>query len=150
LIVRSVSIVALPVTVALHAGVGSPSTPAAKNIVSVSVEPAIVPVTDPRLLRWQELHDPSSGLIACVVTVPDTVAPLRVSDQATVVAPCESDAVPSHVPSNAVAGGAGGGATGAGDGATGDGVLRPPHAIASAVNKTPATRCDDAIQFRWL
>lgn len=51
LTVRSAASVALPVSVALHAGVGSPSTPAAKNICSVSLDPAIVPVTVPLLLR---------------------------------------------------------------------------------------------------
>ena len=42
---------AVPVTVALHAGVGSPLPPAAKNIVNVSFVPEIVPDTTPLLFR---------------------------------------------------------------------------------------------------
>ncbi len=42
---------AVPVTVALHAGVGRPLPPAAKNIVNVSFVPEIVPDTAPLLFR---------------------------------------------------------------------------------------------------
>jgi len=61
--------------VAVQAGVGSPSAPAAKNIVSVIALPDIVPVNVPLLLRWHDPHDPSAGLTACVFTVPVTEFP---------------------------------------------------------------------------
>jgi len=50
-IIPDVALEALPVSVALHAGVGSPEAPAANAIVSVIVVPDSVPVTVPLLLR---------------------------------------------------------------------------------------------------
>ena len=66
------------------------------------------------------MHEPSFGLAACVLTVPDTVVPVCVSTQVTVVAPCESLAVPFHVPVRLIGSGGGGGADGGVDGG-GDG-----------------------------
>ena len=48
------------------------------------------------------MHEPSFGSTACVVTVPETAAPVSVSDQMTVVAPCESTPVPFHVPAKPI------------------------------------------------
>ena len=48
------------------------------------------------------MHEPSFGSTACVVTVPETAAPVSVSDQVTVVAPCESTPVPFHVPAKPI------------------------------------------------
>ena len=50
-IIPAVALDAEPLSVALHAGVGSPDAPAANDIVSVIAVPAIVPVIVPLLLR---------------------------------------------------------------------------------------------------
>jgi hypothetical protein len=46
-----VALDAVPVSVALHAGVGSPAAPAANDIVKVMAVPDSVPVIVPLLLR---------------------------------------------------------------------------------------------------
>jgi len=124
-------------SVALHAGVGSPSAPAAKNIVTVSAVPLTVPVTLPLLLRWHELHDPSLGFVAVVRTVPDTAAPLWVSCQATTVGPCESLAVPDQLPVRSMAAGAEGDSDG---GATGVGLAGDPQLYAATAERTLTSR----------
>ena len=50
-IIPDVALDAVPVSVALQAGVGSPEAPAANAMVSVIVVPDSVPVTVPLLLR---------------------------------------------------------------------------------------------------
>ena len=46
----------VPVIVAVHMGVGSPATPAGKDIANVSAVPEIVPKSVPVLFRWQAVH----------------------------------------------------------------------------------------------
>jgi hypothetical protein len=76
------------------------------------------------------LHEPSVGLTASVATVPDTLVPVCVRVQETVVAPWESTAVPPQKPVTS------GGSTGAAGGVVVDGTVGgaddPAHAIARA------------------
>src|SRR5262249_56666707 len=109
--------------VAVQAGVGSPSTPAAKNIIIFTVPPETVPVNVPLLLRWQDPHDPSAGSTACVFTVPTTESPDCVSANVTRVAPCESIPMPAHVPVKAATVVGGGGTVVAGGRAIDAGAL---------------------------
>ena len=44
------------------------------------------------------MHEPSVGLGALVVTVPETVLPVWVIVQLTTVVPCESTLVPAQAP----------------------------------------------------
>ncbi len=111
--------------VALHAGVGSPSAPAAKNNVIVNVDPVNVPLRVPLLLRWQELHDPSLGSTAFVFTVPETLPPFCVSCHETVAGPCESVAMPDQLPLRSAAADVVGGGDGTVAGA--DGVAEEPQ-----------------------
>jgi hypothetical protein len=134
--VPSARLEALPVTVCEQIGVGSPEAPAAKNIVTLIVVPETVPENVPVLLRWQELHEPSVGSTACVATVPETVFPVWVSPQVTVVTPFESTPVPFHVPVRFAGADAAGGVA---DGATAAVGETPPHETVSAARTVAAT-----------
>ena len=77
----------VPLSVAVHEGVGSLAGSAGNVAVHVTVVPDVVPESVPVLLRWQELQNscPVAGSVDCVVTVPETFAPVCVSFQVTIV-----------------------------------------------------------------
>ena len=135
----------------VHIGVGTPSPPAGKTSLIVTMVPFIVPVTVPDLNLWHDAHDPSAASSGLMSALPEKPLPFCVTVQTSVSRPCTSDPLPVHRPfrlSDVGAVGAGGVAAG-GEGAGAVGV--DPQATATeAANvkaKTGHIRCT-TVQYR--